>query len=182
MQDNKIEEKTKKPAPKWSGFFIASWFWIVGIIFFITPKYIGFSGIGETILVIFGWIALVISFVGALLELSKIYNNEAFKYVGVSLFFLIPSILMYLYIQNNVITRGWAISIKILTILLVIVGSGILLYGISYFFESSPNERSVVEPKRPSSSKTKFEFFSSIIVAILSLTTALLQLLGKIGN
>lgn len=175
-----------KPSPKWSGFFIAAWFLFVGAILFYTPVYIGIHGCEEKIINFFGWLAIVISFGGAFIELSNIFKNDGFSFLGVSLVFFVPAILLHILQSKYLSNKSGIIISKIIVILLLIIGSGLFLYGISFFLENLSNSRAKGEiaiTKEMNMNKKSFiELISPIIIAILALATAIFQFISKISG
>lgn len=129
-------------SPKSSGLFIAAWFSVVGILLFYTPIYIGINGWGEKIINAFGWIAIIISIIGSINELSVIFKdefstmfkNDGFSYLGASLVFFVPAIILQIVQRKYLVNQTGIIFIKSLVILFIIIGFGVLLYGISFFF------------------------------------------------
>lgn len=178
----KKKREEKKNTSKWSGFFIAAWFLVVGIIFFYTPIYIGLSGFFAKTINLLGWVAIIISIAGAFLELSKIFKNDGFSYIGTSLVFLVPAVLLHI-LQEKSLTNQTVITIfKSGVIFLLVVGSALFLQGFAYFLEN-PTEKSG-KTKVSSESKTKktaIELMAPIIIAILSLTTAIIKFVSEVS-
>lgn len=108
--------------PKWSGFFTATLFLIVGIILFYTPIYIGINGWIEKIINSFGWISIIISFGGSFIELSRIFKNDGFSYLGISFIFFIPGILIHVLQSKSLFKQIWIIISKIIVIIFLISG------------------------------------------------------------
>ncbi|MFD1954564.1 hypothetical protein ACFSL6_10415 [Paenibacillus thailandensis] len=152
--------------------------------FFLFTNYYG--NISTALNIIFnivGWIALIIGVIGMMIETSRVLKNEAFSYWGVSLAFIIPLVLLHFY-QINFINNLIVINIiKSLNVILFLIGSGIFLYGISFFFKNSTDPEN--EPKKKSQSKKgKIETVVTISIALISIVTAIIQLtteLIKIG-
>lgn len=174
-----MEKENKKDDPKWSGFFIAAWFLVIGIILFYTPIYIGINGFIENVINIFGWLAIIVSFLGAFIELSEIFKNDGFSYIGVSLVFLIPAILLH-FLQEQYLSNHIAIkSAKAGVVLFVIIGTGFVLYGISFLLEKSSNKTNeTVVVTKEENKKSVIELIAPIIIAILSLTTAIIKFIS----
>lgn len=175
------ESQSRKPKPQWSGFFIAAWLWIVGVTMFFVPTYIGVHGIIGYILTGIGWVSLIISFGGALTELGTIFNNEGFTFLGVSLVFFIPSGIIHFMQQEYATKSAWIIISKSSVVILFLVGSGLLMYGISFFLEPRSSKQTLQnEQNKPTNSKSIAEVLIPVIVAILSLATAILQFVYKL--
>jgi len=176
-QKNKNDKKTKQ-SPASSGFFIAAWLWVVGMTFFYLPSY--FGEIPQALDIIFrviGWIAIIIGVLGMMVETSKILKNEAFSYWGASLAFFIPLLLLHFfqanYVSNIILTN----IIKSINVVLFIVGSGIFLYGISYFF-NKPTDKTIEAStiSKQDNKKSKLETTVTIFIVLLSTVTAVIQL------
>lgn len=182
-QQSKDNHEGNKVELKWSGICIAAWFLVVGIILFSTPIYIGVGGWIEMLINGVGWIAIVISFGGTLIEFTNIFKNDGFSYLGVSLIFFIPAILIH-FLQNGALYNNSIIIIlKIIVIFLLIIGSGIAIYGVSFFLEEV-NDDSIEEKamlvNKTRNKKSYIEFISSIVIAILALLTAIIQFISKV--
>ncbi len=172
------QEKSKMN-PKWSGFFIAAWFLVVGITLFYTPIYIGLNGLVGNIINFLGWIAIIISLVGSFVELSNIFKNDGLSNLGVSLVFLIPAVLLHIFQEKSLSNHIGIIILKTIVICFILLGTGLLLYGISFFLENDNDNISkefVVREKK--TRKPILEHGLSIIVAILGLITAIIQLVN----
>lgn len=170
-ENNNNTSKEKKVSPKWSVFFIATWFLVIGIILFYTPEYIGVEGIVQKIIIFGAWIAIIVSLIGSFIELSNILKNEGFAYLGTSLIFIIPAILLHVYQSKNLSRVSLITTLKTIAILLILVGSGILLYGFSFFLERESKKSEANTDK-----KINIELIVSLIIALLTLATAIIQL------
>ncbi|MEK3885833.1 hypothetical protein [Paenibacillus sp. PL2-23] len=183
MNNNSQKNKEAKQSPASSGFFIAAWLWVVGMTFFYLPIYYG--EIPHAISIIFkviGWIALIFGVLGMMIETSKVLKHEAFSYWGASLAFFIPLLLLHLF-QIKYVSNITVINIiKSLNVILFLVGSGIFLYGISYFFNKpseSTNEKNTTIAKQENK-KSKVETTVTIFIVLISIITAIIQLTTEI--
>lgn len=178
MSDDKSAKK--KESPKTSGFFIASWFWVVGAVFFYLPYYYG--GVPQYLDIVFsilGWVSLIISFIGTSIELSRLVKNEGFSYWGACLVFIVPAIALQYSISS--FENQYLINIiKTINVLLVFIGSGLFLYGLSFFFEKKDNSvndgATINSGTKEHKFKRVFETSISILIALITLATAILQL------
>lgn len=172
-ENNNNMSKEKKTTPKWSGFFIATWFLVIGIIFFYTPEYLNLNveGVIQQIIIFCAWISIILSLIGSFVELSNILKNEGFTYLGTSFIFIVPAILLHVYQSKNLSKVSLATFLKIIVIVLVIIGSGFFLYGISFFLERERGKSETNTEK-----KINIEIIISLITTLLALITAIIQL------
>lgn len=178
--DDSTEKKTDST---WSGFFIAACFLVLGVILFYTPSYIGINGWIEKAINFFGWLAIIISFGCAFIELSNIFKNDGFSYIGVSFVFFVPAILLHILQGKSLSKQAGIIISKIIVIFFIIIGFG-LLYGVSFFLGELNDEsikEEVVVVQRNKTKKSFIELISPIIIAILALVTAIFQFMSKIS-
>lgn len=151
--------------------------------FFYLPNYYGEIPhvLGVTFRII-GWIALIIGVVGMMIETSRVLKNEAFSYWGASLAFFIPLLLLHFF-QINYVSNIILINIiKSFNVVLFLAGSGMFLYGISYFFNKTSeitNETNTTIAKQDNK-KSKVETTVTIFIALLSIITAIMQLTTEV--
>ena len=186
MKEQKTNKnKEKKVDPIWSGFFIAAWFLVLGAILFYTPLYIGITGWIEKVINFFGWGAITISFAGAFIELSNIFKNDGFSYIGASLVFFVPAMVLHILQYRSLSGQVGIIISKIIVVFLIIIGSGLLLYGVSFFLgkanKESKKEGQDVIVKKDKIKGSFIELISPIIIAILALLTAIFQFMSKMS-
>jgi hypothetical protein len=185
-QQNAHDADQNRINPKWSGFFIAAWFLGVGAILFYTPCYIGISGWLEKLIDCFGWISIIISFVGISIELSNIFKSDGLSYLGVSSIFLIPAILIHILQSKYISSQTGIVTSKVIVIMLLIIGSGLLFYGVSFFIEDLRNKdiKTEVAATTESGKKRKsiIELASPILIAILALVAAIFQFISKLSG
>ncbi|QSX06664.1 hypothetical protein JYG23_04205 [Sedimentibacter sp. zth1] len=179
------KDTKKKENPKLSGFFIATWFCVVGAVFFYIPTYMNINNlIIKIILNCLAWVSIAISFIGSMIELSSVLKNEAFSYFGVSLIFFIPCYLLHIFQVDSLKNEVWINIVKIIIILFFIIGSGILLYGVSFLFEkkeletSVEHNKSIIVQDRKNKIKGFCDVLKSVLVAVMPLITAIVQLMG----
>lgn len=182
---SKKSKMKNKKAPKTSGFFIASWFWVVGVIFFYLPYYYGsVPNYLEIIFSFLGWLSLTISIIGTFIELSKLIKNEGFSYWGASFVFIVPGIVLQYYI-SKIESLVLINIIKTIIVLFVLIGSGLFLYGISYFFKKDTilnRDDNVITTTERKEFKGKqvLQTSVSVLIALITLATAILQLTKEI--
>lgn len=159
-------------------FFIAAWFLVVGITFFYTPIYIGLHGFLGSFINFLGWVAIIISLVGSFVELSNIFKNDGLSHFGVSLVFLIPAALLHIFQERSLTNQIGIIILKIIIICFLLLGTGLLLYGISFLLENDKDKilsENLLREKKNITKKPLLEHGLSIVVAILGLITAIIQ-------
>jgi len=134
-----------------------------------------------------GWLLLSISLIGISIELSSLIKNEGLSYWGASLAFFLPALALHFYQYTYLENILWINMLKTVILLMVIIGSGMFFYGVSYFFEK-PNNAEIKEKNKSNDAeiqktiiKRNIETFSAILVALLTITTALLQLLSVLN-
>lgn len=179
-----VEKKDKKieVSSEWSGFFMVAWLSVVGIILFYTPIYIGISGVFKVVVNALGWIAIIISFAGALIELSNIFKNDGFSYIGTSLVFLIPAILLHISQERYLSNPTVIVIIKTVVIILIIIGSAFILLGVSAFIGTPSDKfKKSIKVQKSEDKKNVFELLAPILIAILSVTTAIIKLISEIS-
>ncbi|WIM38282.1 hypothetical protein PO903_16720 [Paenibacillus sp. PK4536] len=173
---SKEKRISSKKSSNSSGFFIATWFWVVGMTFFYLPNYFGaVPNILEVIFNSIGWITVIIGVGGILIEASYFLKNEAFNYWGISLVFLLVLLCLY-YVQINYVSNIVIINvIKSICIILFLIGTGMFLYGISFFF-NKPIETDFEVSNEKQTKKSKVEMIITISIAMISIITAIIQL------
>lgn len=179
---NNKNKKVKKENPPFLGLAIAVMFWMWGILLFYIPTYLNLSD--NLIFNILGFLSMTISFAGAFVEMSNLRKNEAYSYWGVSLVFLIPAILLHLAIDYYDISNPLSTVIKIILLILLFIGFPFIPIGFAYLFEKPKDEKksSELSPKEKAEERSKkIQLSASIIITILSLSTAIIQLIAQIS-
>lgn len=173
-----IEEKID---PKGLGFAAVASLWLWGAMALFTPAYFGFTSSGWSwLLYIIGTVLLLISFGGALIELGNLIKNEAFSYWGVSLVFLIPALLLFILIQQQILFGGFILISKIAAMLLLTIGGPMFFHGISYLFLKEGEKEKTTPIQEETKRKTSLEIVGNILIALFSLTTAIVALVKVI--
>lgn len=177
-------KKDKREKPPLIGLSIVAMFLIWGGIAFYIPVYFGINN--AIIFTIIGFICLTISLGGSLIEISNIWKNEAYSYWGVSLVFLLPAILLHLSIYYYEIIGFWSVIIKVAVIGLLVVGTPFIPMGFSYFLwkrkDKNIDEREISEEERVKNSTNKIQLITSLIIAFLTLATAIVQLVSQVNK
>jgi len=179
MQNKKGEK------PPLLGLSIVAMFLIWGGLAFYIPVYLGIN----THIIFFniiGFICLTISLAGSLIEISNIWKNEAYSYWGVSLVFILPAILLHLSVYYYEINEFWSIFIKVAVIVLLFIGTPFIPMGFSYLLwkrnDENTDEREISGEERVTNSTNKIQLISSLIIAILTLATAIVQLVSQLNK
>lgn len=187
MKDKAIPP-IKKPGPPTLGLAVVADLWLWGALLLYAPSYLGIPSGWEILFYIAGFIALIISFAGALTELGKLWQSEGLSYWGVSLVFLIPAVALYLSVEYQRITGTLSVVAKIAALLLMALGGPMFFQGIPYLFwkkiggaqksESAPDSQD--RESKSEKLKTNLEVVANVIVALLALTTAIVTLIERI--
>ncbi len=184
---SKSINKETKPSPPTSGLAIAGAMWIWGALIIYAPTYIGITGGWENIFYVIGFIPLIISLAGALLEIGKLRKSEGLNYWGVSLVFLLPALAFYLLVEYQRVTGIWVSLAKIAALILTGVGVPFIFLGLSHFFwkKESPQTSQIPVEHSDDASKTEktkptLEVTANILIAMLALATAIVALVEKI--
>ncbi|MGM0803503.1 MAG: hypothetical protein ACQET8_02095 [Bacillota bacterium] len=172
-------KQQEKDNPLLMGLASAGILWWIGTIVLYAPKYMELKTSWPFDII--GYIFITISFVGACLEVGKIWKNKAFEYWGVSLVFLIPALLLHIIVDKvNIVP---IVLVKSLILFLIMIGGPFILLGVPYLFERKKesvyegDDEITIEENR----KKKFELSLSLIIAFLSFITAIIKIipLGK---
>ena len=179
----KKEGKPRRPSPPYSGFAIVASFWLWGALLFCAPTYLDISGTLPKVLTVLGWISITISLLGAGVELNKILKNEAFGYWGVSMLAILPAALVHLFVVHNQPSTAWTMLAKVLVLVLLALGGSLFLYGFSYLFwkqeDPASEQNGEASPEMTlEKQENRIKLVGAIIVAVLSLVTAILKLIA----
>ena len=141
-----------------------------------TPSFFGITSGWSWLFYIAGAILVIFSFVGASIEFSNLIKNEAFSYWGVSLVFLLPAILLFILIEQQVITSGYVTISKVAAMLLFTVGGPMLFHGIPYLFWNRKEKKPTTPIQKETKRKTSLEIVGNVLIALFSLATAVVAL------
>lgn len=176
----------KRPSPPLSGLAIVADLWLWGAILFYAPNYLGIVGTWRILFNVCGFLAITISFVGALLELSKIWKSEGLSYWGTSLAFLIPALLLHMAVRYYALLPLLESIARVSTLILAAIGGALVFQGVPYFFWQ-PAKEPTEQPSLAEAAEQKvarrrmnFEIAASIMIALLSLATAVVKLVLEI--
>ena len=92
--------------PPTLGLAVVADLWLWGGLTILAPTYLAIRGWDLAFNVV-GLGMLVISFSGALLELSKLWQSEGLKYWGVSLVFLFPALILSSRLDKEMYQDPW---------------------------------------------------------------------------
>lgn len=176
--------KKQKENPPLLGLATVAFFLIWGALFFYIPTYLGIDDkVAVLIFRVLGFIAIIISFVGSFIEISQLWKNEAFSYWGVSLVFVIPAVLLHFSIDYYDVSNPWAYVIKIFVLIFLFSGLPFVPFGFAHLlYKPQKNEKLVSEEEKADQTSKKVQLIASFIVAILSLITAIIQLVSNLGK
>ncbi len=151
------------------------------------PSYLGIVGGWEYIFYILGFVALIISLAGALMEIGKLRQSEGLSYWGVSLVFLLPAFAIYLLVEYQRITGILVNLAKVAVLLLSAFGVPFIFMGLSYFFWKNETPKKLeetsdhIEPaSKVEKAKPTLEITANILIAMLAFATAIVALVEKI--
>jgi hypothetical protein len=189
-QETQKPERPKKPQPPLSGLAIVASLWLWGAILLYTPTYLNIAGGWQIPFTVLGAIALIISFGGALLELSKFWKSEALSYWGAGAIFLIPALIFFVLVKLYPLTPLWETLAKIAALVLLTLAGPFFFMGIPHFFwrvpqSQEPEHAEGVSAQEAAAQKAaqreaRFTTIASIIIALLSLATAVIKLTSEI--
>ena len=192
MKKSKVQgpKEPKKPQPPLSGLAIVASLWLWGAILFYAPTYLGIVGGWRVPFNVLGAIALIISFGGALVELGKFWKSEALSYWGVGLVFLIPAGILFALVKFYSLPSVLETITKAAALLLLAFSGPFFFMGVPYFFwkekqeQFSQSEEEVSEEEAVAQNlarrKARFTTIASIIIAFLSLATAVAKLVLEV--
>jgi len=179
--------QSKKPDPPTIGLSIVADLWLWGILFLFVPSYFNIVSRWQYVFIVLGFLSLIISFAGALTELGKLWQSEGLTYWGVSLVFLIPSVALFLAVENQRISESFIVASKISALILLAIGGPLFFQGIPYFFwKEGVNDKNNnltdadIQIKKSQTRKVNLEIIANVFVALLALATAIVTLIDKI--
>jgi len=182
---NQEGKKKNKKTPPLQGIAIAAILWLWGTLFLYAPGYIGFSGTLQTIFNLIGIILIIISLVGALIELGKLWDNEALSYWGISLVFLVPAGLLHIAQITYDFYNPWDVILKASILLLIFVGGPFVFIGVPYVFWKSRKEElpeiteEELKIRKSKNREKKLDLIFTLCIALLSLTTAIITFVSE---
>lgn len=176
--------KKKSDSPPLLGLSIAVTFLLWGMLTFYMPTYLEIDN--SVMFNVIGFAFLIISFVGSLMEISDLWKSEALSYWGVSILFIAPAILLHLSLAYYNIIGYWNIAIKILVIGLFVVGIPFIPIGFAYLTWNKKykyKEKSALcEEDRGKRTTDRLQLLVSLFVTLLTLATAIVQLVSQMAN
>lgn len=137
-------------------------------------------------------VALALSLIGALMELGKLWSSQGLGYWGVGLGLLVPAIALFFAVERDLIADILVVPAKVAFLLLSGLGGAFIFHGVPHFFwqrEPDTDRASVRTPEHASelgqeepkrSKEALIRVAASIIVALLSLATAVVTLITKL--
>jgi len=183
---DKTASQQKKTGPPLLGLAVVADLWLWGAILLYGPTYLGIVSGWRIPLYVLGFFVLTISFAGALLELSKLWKSEGLNYWGVSLVFLIPAVALHTVVTRYALMPLLETIAKVATLLFIALGGAMVFHGAAYFLQTPSKDR-VEKPSPEEAAREKavkrranLEIVSSILVALLSLATAVVKLVLEI--
>lgn len=189
--DKKSKQSEKKPGPPTLGLAVVADLWLWGALLLFAPNYLGIVSGWQIPFYALGGLALSVSLAGALTELGRLWKTEALSYWGAGIVLLVPAGALYVAIERQIITGALGVIAKVGALVLTAIGGALFFQGIPYLFwkqnekiEKSPSD-SVNIPdtgdEKRSKRKASLETIVSMIVALLSLATAIVALVEKLS-
>ena len=169
-----FEEKIN---PKGLGFAIVADLWLWGAMAFFTPTLFSITSDWKWFFSVTGLILVLISFAGALLEVENYVNREVWGYWGVSLLFLVPSILLFILILQQIVSENFLVASKIIAMILLTIGGPMFFQGVPYLFDWKKSTQKGIFIQPEQKKKANFEIIGNILVALFSLVTAIVALI-----
>ena len=185
-QKSNTTKKEKKPTPKGHDLMLAIAFWIFGLMFFYFPNYSGITNPWAWIFYVIAYFWYLVSMIGAVLGLTNLTKNEFVKNAGFGFVFGIIAFLLHKWSEGINIANWASILLKILALPVAMIAVAGFATGIPYLWDpeissgetkDSSNSRLSKPEEKPA--KSLFEQTVSIVVALLSLLTALAPLLKE---
>ncbi|MHB9112357.1 MAG: hypothetical protein ACYC4D_06985 [Thermoleophilia bacterium] len=183
------EIKSKKQSHPLEGMSIAAVMLWLGLLLLYSPYYLNINSSWRWLFNGLGGLAIMISFVGALLELAKLWKNQASEYFGISLVFLMPAGFVHFAIQRIAPTPVWEIIGRSFVLVLAAFGGMFLIMAVPYIFLkpaelNSPTKVTEQEAaeQRAEKRKTDINTIMSLIIALLSLAAGLIKLIIEFGK
>jgi hypothetical protein len=170
------EEKNNRSGssdPRLGGMAVAGWLAVSGALCLVSPNYLGITGAWRSV---FFWLAVVLGALGAagaLMELEKFRKQEGWAYLGTAAVFLVPALALFLVDRYRDLGSPWKGLSRSSVLVLCAIGSGLILYGISYFAEPDSEVR-----ERRKAAARKGEGLRSIEIAVISLLNLATAVIG----
>ncbi len=189
--NRKSKQSEKKPRPPALGLAVVADLWLWGSLLLFAPNYFGIVSGWQIPFYVLGGLALVISFGGALIELGRLWKTEALSYWGAAIILLVPAGALCVSIERQFITGALGIIARIGVLILTAIGGSLFFHGVPYLFwqqngkagESLPDSVKVPDNSGEKQAKRKanMETIANVIVALLSLATAIVTLAEKLS-
>jgi hypothetical protein len=174
MTSEKIDTNKNQDHPL-NGVSLAGAFWLWGSIVLYAPIYLGIIGF-QWIFNAIGALFLTIGLMGALIEIDKMFKNEGFSYFGIGSFFVVPALLIHIYVSFNTVEPIWQMILKIGVLFLIGIGGLFFLVGLPYFFwNPSKKEKESTEEEKIEKNKLNVNTVMSLVIALLTFVTFLLK-------
>ena len=183
----KVRTRPKKPSPPTSNLALTGAIWVWGAMAFYAPTYFKIApGRWQVPFNILGAILVLVSLVGALIELSNLWNTEALSYWGAGLVFLLPAMgLQLLIIYHPPAAQALEIAAKIGIYVLLFFGVPFLFLGIPHIFWKPDSERKAQKANESTSEqqadekkekgKGTIKTIIAVLIVLLNLTTAIIK-------
>lgn len=176
---SKQDKNRKKyiPAPPHKGMVRATIWCFYGFFTLFLPHYLKCVGCWRTLFFALGTLFLILSIVLAVMELSNLWKNEGWDFIGLSLMLLIPAIVLH-FTVTSFITLILPLKrlVKFFVLVLAAFGSTCLIIGLDYIF-GTPAEQRKVTKKRDN-----FRTIVTFIIPLLDIVIFIVKLIWEFGK
>lgn len=156
------------------GFAVAAIFGLLATLFWIAPWYVGFSGTLEWVCFALGGVSIAVSFGGAFEELSKLLQRDVFSWFGIGMAFFAVAVVCHILATYAFSNVTLVVGTKVLVLVLVLIGGGMVFFGLASIFEPGPQDQAQSVSDRKG--------HGNAILTVLSFVSSTLPILGYIVN
>jgi cation transport ATPase len=178
QQEQKVPEKSKRLLP---GLTVAAILWLWGSLLLYAPIYLGIAGWGRILFNVLGGLAIAISLLVAIEELTELWKKKAMGYWSISLVFLVPAVILHLAVMFASLPSLWETVARIVALILVFIGGPFVIVGLSNVLWKPKPQRaeqayqiSIVEAAERKADRRRANF--SLSIALLTLATTIIKL------
>lgn len=165
------------PTPPHPGMAQATIWCLYGFITLFLPNYLKIVGPLRIVPNVFGTLFIILSIGLAVMELSNLWKNEGWDFIGLSLILLVPAIFLH-FVVTLFITLIFPLELvaKVVVLVLAAFGGTCLIIGLFYIF-GTPAEQRKVTKKRDN-----FKTIVSFIIPLLDIVIFIVKLVWEFGK
>ena len=180
---SKAKAKTNSFKPRGQDLSVAIGLLIVGIMFFYFPNYASISTPWSWIFYMMAYVLYFLSLVGTVTGLSKLVKNSEFvKFTGIAFIFGAITFLLHKWSQSSNMFSWFTLLLKLLALSSAIFTTLAISVGLPFIWDVNPeteqkrnlNDR---DSEKETPRKSRFEQIVSVVIAVITLLTALVPLL-----